>query len=342
MPAVSRRAVIAAAPAALAAALAGSEPLRPVVSKKGRGYRTVQQAIDAVPRGNRQPCTIAIRPGRYVERVTVPRDKPFIRLVGEDPETTVLTYNLSTATTAETRYTASTYVFADDFQAENIAFENSYGAGSQAVALFVGADRGVFRRCRFLGWQDTLYVNGPACLFVPQPLSQTNAADCAPGRHFYDQCYIEGHVDFIFGDAAAVFQQCRIHSKGPGYVTAQSKTYPAQTSGFVFDRCRLTGENTGAGVYLGRPWRAYSQVVYRNCWLGAHIRPPGWSVWNGNRNHETAYYAEFESEGPGANPAARVPWSHQLTREQAARFALPDYLKGADGWDPGGAIYSTR
>jgi pectinesterase len=333
MPPISRRLLITSVPAAF---LRAADSSRLVVSKTGPGFRTVQQAIDAVPRGNQRPYTIHVRKGTYFERITVPRDKPFIRLAGEDARETVLTYNLSTATTSETRYSASTYIFADYFQAENIAFENTYGAGSQAVALFVGADRAVFRDCRFLGWQDTLYINGPNCQFVPQSLSQTDASNCSPGRHFFDRCYIEGHVDFIFGDAAAVFRESQIHSKGQGYVTAQSRTYPAQTSGFVFERCRLTGENTGQGVFLGRPWRAYSQVVYRNCWLGAHIRPEGWSVWNNNTNHETSFYAEYQSEGPGANPAARVPWSHQLTAEEAARFALPAFLQGPDGWNPGG------
>jgi pectinesterase len=336
MPVISRRALISGAAAAFFPAVfrAVEPPL--VVSKHGDGFRTIQEAIDAIPRGSRQPRTIEIRKGTYIERVTVPRDKPFTRLVGEDARNTVVSYNLSTATTSETRYSASTYVFADNFEAENLAFENAYGVGSQAVALFVGADRAVFRACRFLGWQDTLYINGPNCQFVPQPLTQTDANNCAAGRQFFDRCYVEGHVDFIFGDAAAVFRECEIHSKGAGYLTAQSRTYPEQTSGFVFVRCRLTGENPGRGVYLGRPWRAYSQVVYQNCWLGPHIRPEGWSVWKGNNNHETAFYAEYESEGPGANPAARVLWSHQLTTEQAARFALPDFLKGTDGWNPGG------
>ena len=247
----------------------------------------------------------------------------------------MLSFNLSTATTAETRYSASTYVFADDFQAANLTFENSYGPGSQAVALFVAADRAAFQNCRFLGWQDTLYVNGPGCLFVPQPLTSTDAADCPAGRHYFDRCYIEGHVDFIFGNAAAVFRQCRIHSKGEGYVTAQSQTYPGQTSGFVLDDCRLTGENTGANVYLGRPWRAFSHVVYLRCWLGAHIRPEGWSVWKGNYNHQTSFYGEYQSQGPGAQPERRVPWSHQLTAERAAAYAVRDFLKGLDGWQPG-------
>jgi len=333
MPALSRRALIAAPAALLRAAPAA----RLVVAKQRGDFRTVQEAIDAVPRGNQKPYTIEVRPGTYFERITVPRDKRFIRLIGEDARNTVLTYNLSTATTAETRYSASSYVFADDFAAESIAFENTYGVGSQAVALYVGADRATFRNCRFLGWQDTLYVNGPDCQFVPQPLTETVANHCTAGRHYFDRCYIEGHVDFIFGNAAAVFRECQIYSKAAGYITAQSRTYPEQTSGFVFERCRLTGEDSGRGVYLGRPWRAYSQVVYRNCWLGSHIRPEGWSVWNGNNNHETAFYAEYQSEGPGANPNARVPWSHQLAPSDAARFASPDFLKGADGWNPGGS-----
>jgi pectinesterase len=87
-----------------------------------------------------------------------------------------------------------------DFHAENITFENSFGTGSQIVALFVDADRASFQNCRFLGWQDTLFVNG--------------------SRHLFKDCYIEGQVDFIFGTASAVFEDCTIHSKGPGYVTA--------------------------------------------------------------------------------------------------------------------------
>src|SRR5689334_8416919 len=122
MPAVSRRALITAAPAALVTALARPSPARPVVSKTGP-YRTVQSAIDAVPARNQSPVTIEIRPGTYRERITVPRDKRLIRMVGADAMRTVLTYNLATATTAETRYTSSTYVWADDFQAENLTFE---------------------------------------------------------------------------------------------------------------------------------------------------------------------------------------------------------------------------
>jgi len=333
MSLVSRRELIGAG-FALAPAHARAGAARLVVSKTRGPYRDVQRAIDAVASGNDQVSIIQVGPGTYTERLTIPRDKRRIHLVGENAANTVITYNLSTATTAETRYSASAYIFADDFQAENITFENSHGPGSQAVALFLGADRCVFRNCRFLGWQDTLYINGPGCHFVPQALAATEANNCPPGRHYFDRCYIEGHVDFIFGNAAAVFSNCHIHSKGPGYVTAQSKTYREQSSGFVFDSCRLTGENTGAGVYLGRPWRPFSQVTFLNCWLGAHVRPEGWSVWNGNNNHETAYYAEFGSQGPGADPSRRVSWSHQLRPEDVARMDVHNFLKGSDGWSP--------
>jgi pectinesterase len=320
--------------ATLGACVGRTTPNRLKVSKRGGRFRSVQEAVDAIPRSSATPWQIEIAPGRYTERVTIPRDKPFIRLIGRDAATTLLTYGLSTATTTETRYSASTYVFADNFEASNLTFENSYGPGTQAVALFLAADRAIFKRCRFLGWQDTLYVNGPGCLFVPQPLAATAAADCPPGRHYFERCYIEGHVDFIFGNGASVFRQCVIHSKGAGYVTAQSRTYPAQASGFVFDDCRLTGQNMGAGVYLGRPWRAYSQVIFLRCLLGGHIRPEGWSVWNGNQNHETSFYGEYQSQGPGAQPERRVPWSHQLTAAEAAAYAPGEFLRGSDGWQP--------
>lgn len=137
-----------------------------------------------------------------------------------------------------------------------------------------------------------------------------------------------------FGDAAAVFDGCRIESKAAGYVTAHSNTYPAQYSGYVLWNSRLTGANTGAGVYLGRPWRAYATVMYLNCELGSHTRPPGWSIWSGTHNHLTATYGEYQSTGPGANPGARVPWSQQLSDAEAAQYAISVFLAGSDGWDP--------
>ena len=171
-----------------------------------------------------------------------------------------------------------------------------------------------FKNCRFLGWQDTLYA--------------------AAGRQYYKDCYIEGHVDFVFGNATAVFEGCTIHSKGPGYITAHWRISDAEPNGFVFLNCKLTGAVTGQAVYLGRPWRPYGRVVFINCWMDAHIRPEGWDNWRDPAREKTARFAEYESSGPGANPSARVPWSKQLSEAETRPFATRTFLRGVDNWNP--------
>jgi pectin methylesterase-like acyl-CoA thioesterase len=163
--------------------------------------------------------------------------------------------------------------------------------------------------------------------------------DCVTGRQYYTDCYIEGHVDFIFGDAKAVFENCEIRSiahEPGGYVTAQSNTRPNQDAGYVFNHCRLTADEGAGKVYLGRPWRDYSTVIYLNTEIGAHIVPEGWSEWKSAPvpRLPTATYEEFNSTGQGANTAAREPLSKQLTAAEAKRYETKVYLKGADGWDP--------
>jgi len=233
---------------------------------------------------------------------------------GDDSQNTVLTYRLSAQEAGNTRLAFSTFVSANDFRAENITFENSFGTGSQAVALLVDADRVVFENCRFLGWQDTLFING--------------------GRQFFKDCYIEGHVDFIFGSAAAVFDNCHIHSKGQGYVTAQFRTSDNENTGFVFYRCKLTGTDTGGGVYLGRPWRPFARVVFIESWLGSHIKGEGWDNWRDPGREKTAWFGEYNSKGPGANSNKRVSWSRQLTRTEAGKFNSAMFLAGSDKWKP--------
>jgi len=279
--------------------VAKGQTSRIVVAADGSGdFKTVQQAVDHVP-DNNQPVVIQIKRGVYREQVRV--TKPYLTFRGEAPTNTVLTYRLSALQAGNTRLAFSTLIKANDFHAENLTFENSFGTGSQAVALFVDADRASFKNCRFLGWQDTLFVNG--------------------SRHYFKDCYIEGHVDFIFGTASAVFEDCTIHSKGQGYVTAHYRLSNEEDTGFVFLRCRLTGDNTGNGVYLGRPWRPYARVVFIDCWLGSHIRAEGWDNWRDPAREKTASFAEYKSKGPGANPSARVAWSKQLTDREAAEFS---------------------
>jgi len=288
----------------------GQAARRIVVAQDGSGdFRTVQEAVDQVRDGNTERVVIQIRPGVYKEQIRVSAGKPYVTFRGEDPRKTILTYRLSAQQAGNTRLAFSTFVNADGFRAENVTFENSFGTGSQAVALFVDADRTEFQNCRFLGWQDTLFVNG--------------------GRQFFKDCYIEGYVDFIFGNASAVFENCTIHSKGKGYVTAHYRTSSEQDTGFVFLRCRLTGEETGMGVYLGRPWRAYARVVFLECWLGKHIKPEGWDNWRGPAREKTAWFAEYKSKGPGANAKARVAWSKQLTAAEAQSFSRERFFSRA-------------
>jgi len=288
---------------------------RLVVSADGSGDCTsVQQAIERVPEHNTHRFLIQIKPGVYKEQIKIAETKPFITFQGDDARRTTLTFNLSSLTSGDTRKSHSTYIGGSDFRAENITFENSYGTGSQAVAVYVNTDRVVFRNCRFLGWQDTLFADG--------------------GRQYYKDCYIEGHVDFIFGSGTAVFENCTIHSKGQGYITAHWRLNDAETNGFVLLNCRLTGTNTGNGVYLGRPWRPYGRVVFIDCWMDAHIKPEGWDNWRDPAREKTARFAEYGSRGPGANPSARVSWSKQFNAQEIRPFATKVFLKGSDGWNP--------
>jgi len=288
------------------------------VAADGSGnVKTIQEAIDKVPENNSKRFVIAIRPGTYNEQIRVPANRPYISFIGSDAAKTILSFKISNKDAGSTSAAYATYIGGHDFYAENITFENSFGkpspAGGQAVALLVEADRAVFKKCRFLGWQDTLYAKN--------------------GRQYYINSYIEGTVDFIFGQAAAVFENCEIHSKGDGYLTAPMRFAATEPAGFVFNKSRLTAENTEKGVFLGRPWRDYGRTVFLNTQMGEHIKPEGWHNWQIERE-KTAYFAEFKSTGKGANDAARVKWSHQLTDAEAAAFSAENFLKGKDGWNP--------
>jgi polygalacturonase len=281
-------------------------PADAVVAADGTGdFRTVQEAVDAVPDNNSSRYVIHIKPGVYFQQVTIPATKPFVTLRGDTAVGTVMVSDSTPATS----------VLGSDFEADNLTFENAYGTGAPAAALAVMADRAIFRNSRFIGWQGTLNANSPA-------------------RQYYQNCYIEGDVDFIFGDAAAVFDGCEAHSKGPGYVTAQSKSDPAESSGYVFQNCNLTGANTGSGVYLGHPLGPYAEAVFLNCSLGSQVRPEGWTDLPGAQYNLTAFFGEYQSTGAGASPATRVSWSRQLGADDAAPFAPNVFLAGPDAWDP--------
>jgi pectinesterase len=293
--------------------------IRVVVSRDGKGdFSTIQQAIDHAPAEQEGRLVIAIQPGTYRERIVVPQDRPRVTLLGlgKDPASVTITYNMSAVLAGGTFLSSTVDAEGSEFEASNLTIENSFGAGSQAVALMVHSDRAVLRHCRLIGWQDTLYA--------------------ASGRQYFVNCYIEGAVDFIFGNARAVFDHCEIETAGPGYIAAQSRTSPDGDTGFVFDHCDLTGQKSDKKIFLGRPWRAYSRVVFLHTTMGAQIDPAGWSEWHpGETNFlETSYYAEYDSSGPGGSTAHRDSHGKILTATEATQFDPKTFLAFPDGWDP--------
>lgn len=290
-----------------------------VVAADGSGqYKTVQAAVDAVPGQSATPTVIFIKKGTYREKLVVSALKVRIRLVGEDRDQTILTYDDHSGANGINTFTSySVLVQANDFTAENLTFSNTAGrTAGQAVALHVEGDQCQFRNCRIVGDQDTLYLANDH------------------NRQYFRDCYIEGTTDFIFGNATAVFDRCTVQSKKNSYITAAS-TGATQPYGFVFLDCKLLADTALAKkVYLGRPWRANAKVVYLRCELGGHIAPEGWANWNKTENYKTAYYAEYRSAGPGANPKARVEWAHQLTAKEAKLYMLKKIFAAQEPWKP--------
>src|ERR1039458_3001910 len=181
-------------------------------------------------------------------------------------------------------------------------------------------DRGIFRNCRFLVYQDTL---------LPQA-----------GRQYFDRCTIAGAFDFIFGGSAAWFDHCTIHVTANGYITAANTTKD-QRYGYVFDHAKIDGE-PNVKTLLGRPWRPWSATVFLNTEMSDAILPAGWNNWNDPAREKTVRYAEYGSAGPGAGSSARVPWARQLTATEAAEFTMENVLGGLDGWNPKtGAVRSA-
>lgn len=301
-----------------------------VVAKDGSGdFFTVQEAINAVPDFRKDVrTTILVRPGTYKEKLIVPACKINVSLIGQTG--TVITYDgyasrlNALGTSMSTSGSASCYIYAPDFYAENITFENSAGRVGQAVACFVDGDRAYFKNCRFLGNQDTLYTYGKN------------------SRQYYEDCYVEGTVDFIFGWSTCVFNRCTIHSLGNGYLTAPS-TDQGQAYGYVFYDCKMTAADEATSVCLSRPWRPYAQCVFIRCELGKHIAPAGWNNWGNKANEETVTYAEYKSKGEGANPKARAAFGKQL--KDISRYDMEKVLAGSDGWNPvknGNALVSVK
>lgn len=281
-----------------------------VVAKDGSGdFKYIQDAIDAIRVYLPKRITVRIKKGIYKEKIVIPSTLSNVTLLGED--STVISYNdFSGKGKMETFDSYTMKVMGNDITLENLIIENTAGRVGQAVALHIEGDRCVMRKCRFLGNQDTIFASGE------------NSR-----QHFFN-CYIEGTVDFIFGSSSALFENCTIHSKLNGYVSAAS-TPNWVNYGFVFKNCKLTADANVDKVFLGRPWRSYAKTVFINCELGKHIVAEGWDNWSNVANETTPFYAEYKNTGEGANTNARAKWSHQLTDNEASEFTTEKIFAGS-------------
>lgn len=288
-----------------------------VVAKDGTGdFVKIQDAVDATKSFPDQRITIFVKNGVYREKLRVPSWNNRLSLIGEDMDSTIIEWDDHFKKIDRGRNsTFFTYTFlveADDFYAENLTIKNSAGEVGQAVALHVEGNRCVFKNCRILGNQDTVYLTGEN------------------SKQLFVNCEIEGTTDFIFGSATAVFIHSEIVSKKDSYITAASTT-EGKPFGFVFIDCKLKSKEGVKKVYLGRPWRPFAKTVFINCELGKHIHPEGWKEWSNSGNKSTVFYAEYNSTGEAAENKYRVNWSHQLSVNEAKVYTpenvLGDWVK---------------
>lgn len=290
-----------------------------------RAFHTIQAAVDAMPDGGE----ISVAPGTYREKIKVPQKGIFIRGMGRAPADTVIVYGDGAITAGGTFRSATLDAKGDNFRLDNLTVQNDWSLDpnhppSQAVALAATGDKDVFTRVRLLGAQDTLYANkGP---------------NGRMARQFFSDCYVEGHVDFIFGNAKAYFQRCELHGIAHSSVmfTAQSKSRPEEDSAYVFDHCILTADKHARDISLGRAWRPYATVVFLNTAMNASVIAEGWREWTPGKTDtlKTAYYAEYNSTGIGASPTTREPYSRQLRDAEAKTWSAEAFFAGDVGWLP--------
>ena len=321
------------------------------VAKEGRAdFRSLGEALAAIPPGDGRPTVIFLAPGRYREKLEI--RSPRLTLIGEGSSSTIIDYDdharrlLPSGEAMNTFNTATVYVGAPDFRAKGISIENSAGDGrkvGQAIACYVDADRAAFFDCGFSGRQDTLCLGPLPANPLPKGLNLLHPVRIAaegevekPFRHYFRNCRIEGDVDFIFGSSTALFEACEIQSldRGEsvnGYIAAPS-TLPGQVFGFVFLDCLLEGGAGPRSVFLGRPWRPTAKAVYIHCWMGEHIAESGWDNWGRAENEKTAEFVEYDNSGPGAG--SRPPWISVPKAEEAKRFSPGRVFSVPDSWEP--------
>ncbi len=292
-----------------------AEPRELVVAQDGTGdYTTIAEALEAVRAFMDFDVKIYIKKGIYKEKLVVPSWVQHIELIGEDVQNTIITHadhaNMNHMGTFRT-YTVK--VEGNYITFRNITIENNAPRLGQAVALHTEGDCLRFINCRFLGNQDTVYTGVEGT------------------RLYFENCYIEGTTDFIFGPSTAWFEGCTIHSKANSYITAASTPKDIEY-GYIFNKCKLTATAGVDKVYLGRPWRPYAYTIFMNCELGKHIVGAGWDNWRDAKNEKTARYAEYHNSGEGAKADNRVKWAKQLSDKEAEKITTVNCYNLSKEW----------
>ncbi|KAL4628477.1 hypothetical protein ACB092_05G241300 [Castanea dentata] len=307
-----------------------------VVAKDGSGkYKTVKEAVASAPNNGKTRFVIYVKKGKYKENVEVGKSKKNLMIVGDGMNSTIITGSLNFVDGTTTFNSATVAAVGDGFIAQDIWFQNTAGPEKhQAVALRVGADQSVINRCRIDAYQDTLYTHS--------------------NRQFFRDSYITGTVDFIFGNAAVVFQNCKLVARKPmsgqtNMVTAQGRTDPNQATGTSIQNCDIIASpdleplKGSTRSYLGRPWKEYSRTVVMQSYIGDHIDPTGWSMWDKDFALKTLYYGEYNNKGPGAGTSKRVTWSgyHVITSaEEAKKFTVAELIQGGTWLKSTGVAYT--
>ncbi|KAJ0528316.1 putative pectinesterase [Helianthus annuus] len=306
---------------------AGTVTPNVVVAADGSGdHKTVAAAVAAAPSKSSTRYVIRIKAGVYRENVEVPKGKTNLMFIGDGRKNTIITASRSVKGGSTTFESATVAIVGDGFLARDITFQNTAGASNhQAVALRVGSDLSAFYQCDMLAYQDTLYVH--------------------KNRQFYINCLIAGTVDFIFGNAAAVFQDCDIHARRPNsgqrnMLTAQGRTDSNQNTGIVIQKCRIGATSdlqpvqSSFPTYLGRPWKQFSRTVVMQSTISNVIHPAGWFEWDGNFALDTLYYAEYQNTGAGAGTSGRVKWKgfKVITSSTEAQGFTPGSFIGGGSW----------
>ena len=279
------------------------------VAKDGSGqFDTVQAAIDSISSNSAEPIRIDIKAGTYKEKLTI-ASRTHLCLVGEDATRSILTYDDSNAKVGSTSGSASVLVSANDFSATQLTFQNSYGSGSQAVALRTTGQRQQFLECRFVAYQDTLYVH--------------------EGTQYFRDCYVQGNTDYVFGHATAILENCELRNVEKGSAVAAPNTEAGTAYGIVFLGGHFTAASGISGVALARPWGADGAAAFLDATLDGHISASGFTSMSGN-DPANARFREYQSTGAGANPSARP--SYQMSASEAANYTVSKIYGGA--WTP--------